>query len=100
MPLSIRGGKTRAYPLAFVPRMRMGLPPRSLAADAHGCIMVGPCWTAEYKAAARRFAPERELPSDRLRARTAPAWRVGRPSSRPLRAACGGGLRPVLTSAA
>ncbi len=96
MPLPIRGGKTRTNPVAFMPWMRMGLPPRSFAADAHGCIMVRSWRPTEYKAAARSIAPERELPSDRPR-RTAPAWLLARRPSRPLRAACGGGLRPVLT---
>jgi hypothetical protein len=31
---------TRPCALASMPRKRMGLPPRSLAADAHDCIMV------------------------------------------------------------
>jgi len=31
---------TRLCALASMPRKRMGLPPRSLAADAHDCIMV------------------------------------------------------------
>ncbi len=42
----------------------MGLPLRSFAADAHGCIMVRSVATTAYKAAARCLAPERELPSD------------------------------------
>ena len=64
MPFPIRGGKTRTPPMAFTPWMRMGLPLRSFAADAHGCIMVRSVATTAYKAAARCLAPERELPSD------------------------------------
>src|SRR5215471_9813330 len=36
----IRGGSDPLYSMASMPRDRMGLPPRSLAADAHNCIMV------------------------------------------------------------
>src|SRR5215471_13432557 len=36
----IRGGSDPLYSMASMPRDRMGLPPRSLAADAHSCIMV------------------------------------------------------------
>ena len=44
----------------------MGPPPRSLAADAHGCIMVlTRPGSTEYKLAARWSVPRGELPSDR-----------------------------------
>ena len=49
------------------PLHRLVLPPRSFAADAHGCIMVvGPRDPTEYKVVAREFrAPvEWELHSD------------------------------------
>jgi hypothetical protein len=49
------------------PWLRMGPPPRSLAAEAHDCFMVrshlGP---TEYKFAARASAPHGGLPSVRL----------------------------------
>ena len=52
--------------MAFVPRKRMGPPPRSFAADAHDCIMVWVLGPTEYKVVARLIrAPERGLPSDR-----------------------------------
>src|ERR1700761_1873756 len=52
--------------MAFVPRKRMGPPPRSFAADAHDCIMVRVFGPTEYKVVARLIrAPERGLPSDR-----------------------------------
>jgi hypothetical protein len=41
-------------PLASMPLLRMGLPPRSFAVDAHGCIMVRiPTGSTEYKVVAR-----------------------------------------------
>src|SRR3954452_2392607 len=44
----------------------MGPPPRSPAADAHGCIMVRtPAGSTGYKLVARRSAPEGGLPSER-----------------------------------
>jgi hypothetical protein len=44
----------------------MGPPPRSFAADAHYCIMVGVFGPTEYKVAARSFVrATRGLPSDR-----------------------------------
>src|SRR5450631_505814 len=52
--------------MAFVPRKRMGPPPRSFAADAHDCIMVRVLGPTEYKVVARLIrAPARGLPSDR-----------------------------------
>jgi hypothetical protein len=48
----------------------MGPPPRSLAADAHGCIMVGCSRLArpsiEYKVVARVASRHGRLASDRL----------------------------------
>jgi len=72
MPNPIRAGDTRPLPLALVPRERMGSPSRSLAADAHGCIMERACFRpSAYKAVARY-----------LRARTrAPLGSVGTSSS-------------------
>jgi hypothetical protein len=40
----------------------MGPPSWSFAPDAHDCIMVWILGSAEYKPAARRFAPFDELP--------------------------------------
>jgi hypothetical protein len=52
--------------MAFVPRKRMGPPPRSFAADAHDCIMVRVLGPTEYKVVARLIrATESGLPSDR-----------------------------------
>src|SRR5262249_1056932 len=57
---------SRLKPMAFVPRERMGPPPRSFAADAHDCIMVRVLGSTEYKVVARLIrAPARGLPSDR-----------------------------------
>src|SRR4051794_31668496 len=39
--MMIRGGGDPCAAMAFRPRFRMGPPPRSFAADAQGCIMVG-----------------------------------------------------------
>jgi hypothetical protein len=38
--MTVRGGGVPCRAMAFVPPLRMGPPPRSLAADAHACIMV------------------------------------------------------------
>ena len=40
LPMTIRGGGYPRAPMALEPLCRMGLPPRSFAADAHYCIMV------------------------------------------------------------
>ena len=65
-PMTVRGGGVPACAMAFVPRKRMGPPPRSFAADAHDCIMVRVLGPTEYKVVARLIrAPERGLPSDR-----------------------------------
>jgi hypothetical protein len=40
--MTIRGGGDPARNMALAPRFRVGPPPRSPAADAHGCIMVRP----------------------------------------------------------
>jgi hypothetical protein len=39
--LGVRGGGVPLSPVAAMPALRMGPPPRSFAADAHACIMVG-----------------------------------------------------------
>ena len=60
---------TRCTPMASMPEKRMGLPPRSLTADAHDCIMVrSPVGSAEYKDVARAIfvPPLGRLASGRL----------------------------------
>src|SRR5262252_10700928 len=70
---TIRGGGDPQASMARMPWERMGPPPRSLAADAHGCIMVGGSRQArpsiEYKVVARMAPRHGRLASDRL------AWR-------------------------
>src|SRR5271163_4487676 len=64
--MTVRGGGVPACTMAFVPRKRMGPPPRSFAADAHDCIMVRVLGPTEYKVVARLIrAPARGLPSER-----------------------------------
>ena len=55
--ITIRGGGNPTLNMALQPRFRMGPPPRSFAADAHGCIMV---------------RPHREPPNTRSRREDAP----------------------------
>jgi hypothetical protein len=64
--MTVRGGGVPCRAMAFVPLLRMGPPPRSLAADAHACIMVrGHYDPTGYKVAARvPSRPDSELPSD------------------------------------
>jgi len=58
---------TRRLPWTLCRPSRLGLPPRSLAADAHDCIMVVIRFgSTEYKVGTRCSRPERELPLDRL----------------------------------
>src|SRR5215208_2257060 len=45
LPWMIRGGGAPNKGLALEPLFRLDPPPRSFAADAHGCIMVWPLWT-------------------------------------------------------
>ena len=94
----VRGGPTRKPGMVPVPSQGMGRrlgaspPMRKVASWSRS-------WRpTEYKAAARSMRPNASSP------RTSPPTRLslapGSPPSRPLRAACGGGLRPVLTAAA
>jgi hypothetical protein len=53
--------------MVIEPFVRMGLPPRSLAAEANDCFMVRPRHgPAEYKGAARAFARNGGLPPVRF----------------------------------
>jgi len=63
--MTVRGGGVPCHAMAFVPPLRMGPPPRSLAADAHACIMVR--ITAIHRiqgCGASPSCPNSELPSD------------------------------------
>src|SRR3712207_3587756 len=40
LPIMVRGGGRPTRIMALMPCVRLGPPPRSFAADAHGCIMV------------------------------------------------------------
>jgi len=40
-PITIRGGGDPSQNMVIEPFVRMGPPPRSLAAEANGCFMVG-----------------------------------------------------------
>jgi hypothetical protein len=51
--------------MAVKPRGRMGPPPRTFAADAHGCIMVRVLGPTEYKVVARLIRARKRVPSDR-----------------------------------
>jgi hypothetical protein len=71
--MTIRGGGCPKNPLASMPLLRMGLPPRSFAADAHGCIMVRiPAGSTEYKVVTRTRVQLASSP------RIIHEWRVGR----------------------
>jgi hypothetical protein len=63
--MTVRGGGVPYDCMAFLPRYRMGPPPRSFAADAHHCIMVWVSGPAEYKHVARSSCTTRGLPSYR-----------------------------------
>jgi hypothetical protein len=53
MPRRSEAAVTRTSGMAHRPSERMGPPPRSLATDAHDCIMVGSLRSTEYKVVAR-----------------------------------------------
>jgi hypothetical protein len=60
--MTVRGGGYPTTPLASMPLLRMGLPPRSFAADAHGCIMVRILrGSTEYKVVTRTVSNWRAL---------------------------------------
>ena len=49
--------------MALTPSQRMGPPPRNLAVDAHGCIMVRVCTRPpEYKSVGARFRAHWRVP--------------------------------------
>ena len=61
----VRGGGVPCRAMAFVPPLRMGPPPWSLAADAHACIMVRVTATHRIQGCgASPSCPDSELPSD------------------------------------
>jgi hypothetical protein len=71
----VRGGGSPENSVALMPDVRMGPPPRSLAVDAHECIMVRiPCASTEYKILAACYSlRHRRLASDRLSHTDSPA---------------------------
>src|SRR5260221_1485 len=63
--MTIRGGGHPKQAMVLTPVSRMGPPPRSFAADAHGCIMVRSLWTYRIQGCgASPSCPDCELPSD------------------------------------
>src|SRR5215470_20291667 len=68
----IRGGSDPLLPMASMPKERMGLPPRSLAADAHDCIMVRS--PGIYRIQGRGARSLRHAGQARLRSSFARCW--------------------------
>ena len=65
--MTVRGGGVPLSPMAAMPALRMGPPPRSFAADAHACIMVRVTTTHRIQGCgASSSCPDSELPSDVL----------------------------------
>src|SRR5262249_8833303 len=63
--MTVRGGGVPLSPMAAMPALRMGPPPRSFAADAHACIMVGVTATHRIQGCgASSSCPDSKLPSD------------------------------------
>ena len=63
---AIRGGEVPWPALAVIAAVPNGLAVRSVAADAHRCIMVGLHWQAHrIQGCGAMFAPDGELHSDR-----------------------------------
>jgi hypothetical protein len=82
--MTIRGGGHPILDMAFVPRFRMGPPPRSFAADAYDCIMVQLATEPTgYKFVARCSRLDGELPSDGLMPTAAVIERQTRPTPEP-----------------
>jgi hypothetical protein len=64
--MTVRGGGDPSASMAAEPWCRMGLPPRSFAADAHGCIMVRVSRDPPNTSSRRETRTANgELPSDR-----------------------------------
>ena len=64
--MTVRGGGDPSASMAAEPPCRMGPPPRSFAADAHGCIMVRVPRDPPNTSSRREIrAADGELPSDR-----------------------------------
>src|SRR5215469_18506084 len=62
--MTIRGGGNPKQAMVLTPVSRMGPPPRSFAADAHGCIMVRFVMDLPDTRLRREFlVPDSELPS-------------------------------------
>src|SRR4029453_7244774 len=63
--MTVRGGGVPLSPMAAMPALRMGPPVRSVAADAHACIMVRVTATHRIQGCgASSSCPDSELPSD------------------------------------
>src|SRR5262245_61702332 len=62
-PMTVRGGGVPYPGMALMPPHRMGLPPRSFAADAHDCIMDRVSHPPNTSMWARSRATASELPS-------------------------------------
>ena len=76
--MTVRGGGVPLSPMAAMPALRMGPPPRSFAADAHACIMVRVTATHRIQGCgASSSCPDSELPSD-VSSRPQPACRRAR----------------------
>src|SRR5271169_2601012 len=63
--MTVRGGGVPLSPMAAMPALRMGPPPRSFAADAHACIMVWVTTTHRIQGCgAEPSCRDSELPSN------------------------------------
>src|SRR5271168_680282 len=63
--MTVRGGGVPLSPMAAMPALRMGPPPRSFAADAHACIMVWVTTTHRIQGCgANPSCRDSELPSN------------------------------------
>ena len=62
LPMTVRGGGVPALVVAFMPRERMGPPPRSFATDAHGLHHGLGLELTGYKVAARLIRARKRAP--------------------------------------